>query len=125
MGQLQQALLVVGALIIAAVVAFNLWQSWQLRRRRPRSEGAGPLMGDEPGTAAGRDVQREPGLDDEPQYVEPQLASAEPTRLRPPALRIDPLIDAIASFMFEQPVPGESLLSRMPRDLIHPWRQAD
>ncbi len=40
MGQLQQALLVVGALIIAAVVAFNLWQSWQLRRRRPRSEGA-------------------------------------------------------------------------------------
>ncbi len=115
MGQLQQALLVVGALIIAAVVAFNIWQSWQLRRRRPRAEGAGPLMVDESSIPAGRDAQREPGLDDEPQYVEPQFASAEPTRLRPPALRIDPLIDAIASFMFEQPVPGVSLLSRMPR----------
>jgi hypothetical protein len=29
--------------------------------------------------------------------------------------RIDPLIDAIATFLFDQPVPGEALLSRLPR----------
>ena len=113
MGQLQQALLVVGALIIAAVAAFNLWQSWQLRRRHPRQEGGAAAGGDSGDMRQNR--QREPEFEDAPARVEPGLDVAEPARLRPPAPRIDPLIDAIVSFLFDHPVPGESLLQRLPR----------
>ncbi len=117
MGQLQQALLVVGALIIAAVVALNLWQSWQLRRRRARpdasSTSAKPSSGREPDALEHR--QHEPELDDQPERVEPELAPVEPSRTRAPALHIDPLIDAIVSFLFELPVPGEALQQRLPR----------
>lgn len=114
MGQLQQALLVVGALIIVAVAAFNLWQSWQLRRRHPRQEGAAAAAEGDSGDFR-QNRQREPEFEDAPARVEPGLDAAEPARLRPPAPRIDPLIDAIVSFLFDHPVPGESLLQRLPR----------
>ncbi len=101
MGSLQQALLAAGALIIAAVVAFNVLQSWQLRRRRRGTEpAAAPELDD--------DGRREPDLG----QAGPEV---EPARPRVSAARIDPLIDAIASFLFEQPVPGGALLERLPR----------
>ena len=116
MGQLQQALLVVGALIIAAVVALNLWQSWQLRQRRPRPEASSHAAGQSAG--AHDNPQRrlqEPGLDDQPERIEPELTPAELTRPRTPGPRIDPIIDAIVSFLFELPIPGEALQQRLPR----------
>ncbi len=101
MSSLQQALLAAGALIIAAVVAFNVLQSWQLRRRRRSAEpAAAPELDD--------DGRREPDLGQ-------AAAEPEPPRLRASAPRIDPLIDAIASFLFEQPVPGSALIERLPR----------
>ncbi len=117
MGQLQQALLVVGALIIAAVVALNLWQSWQLRRRRIRPDSRLQAVKTSPGDEMpARELrQREPELDDQPERVEPDLTQIEPSRARAPALQIDPLIDAIVSFLFELPVPGEALQQRLPR----------
>ena len=117
MGQLQQALLVVGALIIAAVVALNLWQSWQLRRRRMRPDSRLQAVKTSPGDEMpARELrQREPELDDQPERVEPDLTQIEPSRARAPALQIDPLIDAIVSFLFELPVPGEALQQRLPR----------
>ena len=118
MGPLQEALAAVGVLIIAAVLGFNGWQSWQLRRRRARAgDGDAPPQHDAfaPTTPQER---REPGLMDEAGSEAPELASTvsqDAHRARAAAMRIDPLIDAIASFMFEQPVPGESLLERLPR----------
>lgn len=109
MGQLQQALLLVGAVIIAAVAVFNLWQSAQIRRKRARSERLEEGVDDTP------DTRREPGLDDGPAGEDAIEAGPDPARLRAPVPHIDPLIDAIASFTFEQPVPGESLAERLPR----------
>ena len=112
MGSLQEGLATVGALIIAAVLGYNGWQSWQLRRRRARSEVDEPPPVD-PFPATTPQERVEPGLDDEPLPATPVAGDA--ARGRAPAPRIDPLIDAIASFVFEQPVPGESLQQRLPR----------
>ena len=109
MDQLQQALLLVGAVIIAAVAVFNLWQSAQIRRRRARAERLEAGGDDTP------DTRREPGLDAAPAGEEAIDPGLDPARLRAPVAHIDPLIDAIASFTFEQPVPGESLAERLPR----------
>ncbi len=126
MGPLQEALAAVGVVIIAAVLGFNGWQSWQLRRRRARIEhgerdergepGAGDLF---PATTPQDRV--EPGLDEVGEAGEAAQphglpeTGAEATRARAAAARIDPLIDAIACFVFEQPVPGEALQQRLPR----------
>jgi hypothetical protein len=123
MGPLQEALAAVGVVIIAAVLGFNGWQSWQLRRRRARIErgerdergepGAGDLF---PATTPQDRV--EPGLDEVGEAARPAglpETGAEATRARTAAARIDPLIDAIACFVFEQPVPGEALQQRLPR----------
>jgi FtsZ-interacting cell division protein ZipA len=116
MGQLQQALLVVGALIIAAVVALNLWQSWQLRQRRPRSEASSHAAGQNAGAHDNpQREQQEPGLDDQPERIEPELTPAEISRPRTSVPRIDPIIDAIVSFLFDLPIPGEALQQRLPR----------
>jgi hypothetical protein len=104
MGQLQQALLAVGAAIIIAVLGFNLWQSAQLRRRRARADA---------GEAAAPAERQEPGLDAGP--ADATAVAPEPARLRVVAPHIDPLIDAIASFLFDPPLPGESLQQRLPR----------
>ncbi len=109
MGQLQQALLLVGAGIIAAVAGFNFWQSAQIRRRRARAEIV-ELEGER-----GRNERREPGLDDAHAGNEGTHADLDRARGRAFVAHIDPLIDAIASFGFDQPVPGESLAERLPR----------
>lgn len=123
MGPLQEALAVVGVVIIAAVLGFNGWQSWQLRRRRARVERDDRVARGEPGGGEAFAVTApqdrvEPGLDDEAQASgadAPPEPTAEAARPRAAAPRIDPLIDAIACFVFEQPVPGEALQQRLPR----------
>lgn len=116
MGPLQEALAAVGVLIIVAVLGFNGWQSWQLRRRRARIERDERPPGEAfPATTPQERV--EPGLDEDPESagVHASDAPGEPVRQRAPGARIDPLIDAIACFVFEHPVPGESLQQRLPR----------
>jgi hypothetical protein len=105
MGSLQLALLAAGAVIIAAVLAFNVLQSWQLRRRRRGAEANAMPADDAEIDAAER---REPDLGD-------AVLDADAARPRSSAPRIDPLIDAIASFLFEQPLPGSALIERLPR----------
>ena len=104
MGSLQLALIVAGAVIIAAVLAFNGLQAWQLRRRRRAAEPQAPSM----------DAEADFGERREPDLGDAELAT-EGARARSSAPRIDPLIDAIASFLFEQPVPGSALIERLPR----------
>ncbi len=118
MGPLQEALAAVGVLIIGGVLGFNGWQSWQLRQRRARTaQPDEQRVGDgfAPTAPQGR---REPGLDDDVGAglrIADAHAGAEASRARAAALRIDPLIDGIASFEFEQPVPGAALRERLPR----------
>ena len=123
MGPLQEALAAVGVVIIAAVLGVNGWQSWQLRRRRAGVERDERGERGEPGPvdafpATAPQERMEPGLDDGAEAsgsdgrVEVQ---PEASRARSSTARIDPLIDAIACFVFEQPVPGEALQQRLPR----------
>jgi hypothetical protein len=110
MGQLQTALLVVGAIIIAAVVAYNAWQSGKFKRQRsgadgndkPRSEPVEPA-GIEPLPADGAAIDPAP------------LAPPSAARPRLLPLQIDPLIDAIASFVLDPPRSGDALLPRLPK----------
>ncbi|MCE1162207.1 MAG: cell division protein FtsZ [Thiomonas sp.] len=109
MGQLQTALIVIGAIIIAAVVAYNTWQSSKFKRQR---------------ATASDDVQTaiEPaGLDTLP--TDPDGQTFEPLTLGPDVgprprlvpLQIDPLIDAIASYLLDPVRPGDVLLPRLPK----------
>ena len=109
MGQLQTALVVIGALIIAAVVAYNTWQSSKFKRQRA-------IENDE-----GRNVIEPAGLDTVP--TEPDGQVLEPLTLGPDVgprprlvpLQIDPLIDAIASYLLDPARSGDVLLPRLPK----------
>ncbi len=118
MGPLQQALAAVGVLIIAAVLGYNAWQAWRLRRRRARVEGeasAQPAAEPFAATTPQERVEPELGLDDPAGAPVAAAGAGEAVRGRAAAARIDPLIDAIASFVFEQALPGEALQQRLPR----------
>ena len=111
MGQLQIALLVIGAIIIAAVVAYNAWQSGKWRRRRGADEGETLLPGNGPIEPGGLSELTLPGEGIEPARLAPDIAP----RPRLFVLQIDPLIDAIASFVLEPARPGDVLLPRLPK----------
>ncbi|HOI67521.1 MAG TPA: cell division protein ZipA C-terminal FtsZ-binding domain-containing protein [Thiomonas arsenitoxydans] len=109
MGQLQIALIVIGAIIIAAVIAYNTWQSGKFKRQRAAVE-------DDVQTAiepAGLDTLASDthGHTLEPVALSPEVAPRP--RLMP--LQIDPLIDAIASYLLEPVRSGEVLLPRLPK----------
>lgn len=111
MGHLQIALLVVGAIIIAAVIAYNAWQSSKFRRQA-RAAAAARRTDDhlEPGDLeAPTEGAAETRI--EPQPLGPDVGPRP--RLLP--LQIDPLIDAIASFVLEPPREGAILLPRLPK----------
>lgn len=92
-------LAVLGALVLAAVLAHGLWQ---VRRAQPRQ--AQPDAADGMGHAA-----------DGPR-VEPMLADLPPPALVPAERRhrLDPLIDAIATVWLDHPVSGDAALAAMP-----------
>lgn len=111
MDSLQLALIVIGAIIIAAVVAYNAWQTGKLRR--PQRAARGPGQGDEgiePGALA-TVLSEEPTLGGD----SPPVVTDPAPRVRPLPLQIDPLIDAIASFVLEPPREGAILLPRLPK----------
>ncbi|MFN3416816.1 MAG: cell division protein FtsZ [Caldimonas sp.] len=107
MGSLQLALLVLGVLVVAAVVAHGAWQARRagVRRASPRREAA-PQRFEEPVL---RFEDFEPPLAD---ALEPALAPA-PAR-RPLGPRLDPLIDAIVPLVVELRFTGESVMNHLP-----------
>lgn len=111
MGQLQIALLVIGAIIIAAVLAYNAWQSGKWKRQRAASERETLITGTGPIEPGGMSELTLPGERLEPAPLAPEIAPRP--RLIP--LQIDPLIDAIASFVLDPARQGDVLLPRLPK----------
>ncbi len=110
MGQLQIALIVIGAIIIAAVIAYNSWQSGKFKRQRASldADESGRPEPVEPGGIDALSVDGEPL---EPVPLSPEVGPRP--RLLP--LQIDPLIDAIASYLLDPVRTGEALQPRLPK----------
>lgn len=110
MNNLTVALAVLGGLVLAGVVAHGAWQS---RKADPKRADAAPA----PSPGDGRE---EPSLDTVPlddmhdAGVHDLPAAHELKLPRRAALRIDALIDAIASMQLDPPVSGEMALAHQP-----------
>ena len=92
------ALAILGAIVLAAVLAHGIWSA---RRASPRQPVATTAQGE----------PREPAFAE----ALPSTAAAAPAEpKRRNAARLDPLIDAIVPLAVEQPVSGESALLHLP-----------
>ncbi|MCX7659540.1 MAG: cell division protein FtsZ [Caldimonas manganoxidans] len=108
MGSLQLALLVLGALVIAAVVAHGAWQARKAGVRRAGIRGQ---------TAARRFEEPVLPLDDfEPAPAADALDAtlASPVVRRTGGPRLDPLIDAIVPLSVELRFTGDSVMHHLP-----------
>jgi len=127
MSSLTVALAILGGLVLAAIIAFNTWNS---RRNAPRQ----PDLGDEGGSASppgneaadedGPALRIDPGLDHDPPRAlerhEPQFDAELPARTgasvggveRRGAL--DPLIDVMAPIALDGLVSGDAAIAAMP-----------
>ena len=93
-----------GALVLAALVA---WNAWTTRRSLPRQPESPTTVGEDMAT---RPMERtEPVLDDAP--LDEPLAPIPPPERKP---RLDALIDALAQIALEGPVSGEAALAALP-----------
>ena len=92
-------LAILGALVLAALVA---WNAWTTRRSLPRQPEVPTTVAEEMAT---RPERTEPVLDDAP------LAPIPPPERRP---GLDALIDAIAQVAVDAPVSGEAALAALP-----------
>lgn len=105
MNSLTIALACLGGVVLAGIVAHGAWQARKADPKRPEQAPVEP---------------REPVLDAAPaERVEPTAHNEEPESPLPvpprrPSLRIDALIDAIASLTLESPVSGEMVLAHQP-----------
>ena len=122
MSTLQISLAVVGAIVLATILAYNAWNNARNAPRRPDREDAPPRQ--EPGfdgsqplaDAAAQDDADAPGgngLDDvaahEPGLLPTSLAHSADRRIA-----LDALVDAIVPLTLEQMVSGEAALAAMP-----------
>jgi len=107
MNSLTIALAGLGGVVLAGVIAHGAWQARK----------AGPKRPEEPKTEPREPVLQEPTLDGaeriEPTAIE-EPVSPLPVALRRASLRIDALIDAIATLTVEAPVSGEMVLGHQP-----------
>lgn len=116
MSSLQAALAIVGGLVLAGVVAHSAWQARKAGvrlgdRRTARSEPARQV---EP--SFGEQSPRPESADEEtdaPPSVPPLVNPLPPAR-RHPGVRLDPLIDAIATLTTDTSVSGENVLAHLP-----------
>ena len=109
MNSLTIALACLGGVVLAGIVAHGAWQA---RKAGPKRPEVAPVEPREPvldggGTSAER-TEPISGTAEEP---EAPLPMALPRR---PSLRIDALIDAIATLTLEAPVSGEMVLAHQP-----------
>ena len=104
MSDLQISLLAIGALIVAGVYIFNLWQERQLRRRTEQA-----FAREHP------DVLLAADADDAERRVEPTIsidAPAAPVANAPttaPVITIDPVIDFVVEVMLPDPADASAL----------------
>jgi len=107
MNSLTIALAGLGGVVLAGVIAHGAWQARK----------AGPKRPEEPKTEPREPVLQEPTLDGveriEPTAIE-EPVSPLPVAPRRASLRIDALIDAIATLTVESPVSGEMVLGHQP-----------
>jgi hypothetical protein len=105
MNSLTIALACLGGVVLAGIVAHGAWQARKADPKRPEQPAVEP---------------REPVLDAAPtERIEPMVHNEAPKSPLPvpprrPSLRIDALIDAIASLKLESPVSGEMVLAHQP-----------
>lgn len=111
MSELQISLLILGALVLVAVAAYNSWRTRQSLPKTMRERPTGPrqeprLDGAEPTLTEGAE---------EAESVEP-LMTPEPLPVIVPEKRLglDDLIDSIAPLIIDHPVSGDALLAALP-----------
>lgn len=112
MSSLQLWLAIAGGLVLAAVVAYNAWQTRRAAPRQPLPEPEAPA--DAP--ASLDDARREPVLDapvSEPAPLSP-LTPLRGVEAAARNLGLDALIDAIAPVELDAPVSGEAALAALP-----------
>ena len=109
---LTTALIALAVLVLVGIVAQGLWKA---RRIAARPAGLNVVVGDEPG------ARRDPAMGgDEPPPVDGELPAGAPARadgrLSPArrSIRLDALIDAIATLSVDTPVAGERVLPHLP-----------
>jgi hypothetical protein len=110
MDNLTIALACVGGVVLAGVVAHGAWQARKAGPRRPSAPAGQPPEVREPVMGDVSPERTEPGFgDSEDHRAEPQLLMP-----RRSSVRIDALIDGIASLTVEAPVSGDMALSHLP-----------
>jgi hypothetical protein len=108
---LTTALVVLAVLVLAGIVAQGMWKA---RRLKARPVGLNVVVGDDPGE------RREPSLGgDLPAAADADLPASAPrpdSRLAPVrrTIRLDALIDAIATLSVDAPIAGERVLPHLP-----------
>jgi hypothetical protein len=109
MNSLTIALAGLGGVVLAGIVVHGAWQA---RKAGPRRPEQAPVEPREPvldgGPVSNERIEPSAGAPEEP---EAPLPVALPRR---PSLRIDALIDAIATLTLEAPVSGEMVLAHQP-----------
>lgn len=105
---LTQALLLLGAVVLAAVVLHGWWQT---RRLRPKASLA---VTEPPAGAVVAGDRQEPSLGASPEAddTQPELPTARLPQRRVP--RLDALIDALVPLALDNPVTGEAVLAHLP-----------
>lgn len=112
MSSLQLWLAIAGGLVLAAVVAYNAWQTRRAAPRQPLPEPEAPAQA----PAGLDDARREPVLEtalSEPAPLSP-LTPLRGVEVASRNLGLDALIDAIAPIELDTPVSGEAALAALP-----------
>jgi len=119
MKDLQISLLVIGAVVVAAVWGFNLWQERQLRRRTEKAfarEHRDVLLEGSDGQSVGR-VEPSMNADPAPAVLADtkSLVQEAVTQGRPPAVlsAIDPVIDFVVEVSLPEPAMGDELYNHL------------
>lgn len=113
MGSLQVGLAVLGALVLAGLMAHGAWQArkWgrpqsaAMSREQVVAHGIEPSFGPPAADGAQALVAQPPGAD---------VPAAMPRRAAAAPAPLDPLIDAIAALRLEAPITGEAAMAGMP-----------
>ena len=112
---LTTALIALAVLVLVGIVVQGMWKARRIKANTARGGGLNVVVGDEPGE------RREPAMGgDEPAVADGDLPPAGPARadgrLSPArrSIRLDALIDAIATLGVDAPVAGERVLPHLP-----------
>ncbi len=111
---LTTALIALAVLVLVGIVVQGMWKARRIKANTARSGGLNVVVGDEPG------ARREPAMGDAPPPADVGLPGATTprpdSRLAPVrrSVRLDALIDAIATLSVDAPVSGEAVLPHVP-----------